>query len=133
MKKIILSVLFCGSMFAAQLDAKFVRALHMVESGGRVGKIMGDNGRALGPLQIHKEYWKDAVAFDKSIGGSYNDCADLNYSIKIVNAYLNRYAKTAIANKDYEILARCHNSGPSWSKNKSKTNEYWKNVKKNLN
>jgi len=129
MKKIILSVLFCGSMFAAQLDAKFVRALHMVESGGRVGKIMGDNGRALGPLQIHKEYWKDAVAFDKSIGGNYSDCADLNYSIKIVNAYLNRYAKTAIANKDYKTLARIHNGGLSGN-NKNSTIEYWNKVNK---
>ena len=129
MKKIILSVLFCGSMFAAQLDAKFVRALHMVESGGRVGKIMGDNGRALGPMQIHKEYWKDAVAFDKSIGGSYSDCADLNYSIKIVNAYLNRYAKTAIANKDYKTLSRIHNGGLSGDK-KSSTLEYWNKVNK---
>ena len=132
MKKIILSLLCGGSVFAAQLDAKFVRAVHLVESGGRVGKIMGDNGRALGPLQIHKEYWKDAVSFDKSIGGSYSDCADLNYSIKIVTAYLNRYAKNAVANNDYESLARCHNSGPLWSKNKSKTNSYWNKIKKHL-
>ena len=132
MKKIILSFLVCGSVFAADLDAKFVRALHMVESGGRVGKNMGDNSRALGPLQIHKEYWKDAVSFDKSIGGSYSDCSDLKYSIKIVNAYLNRYAEKALKTNDFETLARLHNMGPSYKKNGAATDSYWAKVNKFL-
>ena len=131
MKKIILLSLLSLNSFAAELNVKFVRALHLVESGGRVGKIMGDNGRALGPLQIHKEYWKDAISFDKSIGGSYSDCADLNYSIKIVTAYLNRYAKNAVVNNDYKTLARIHNGGISGN-NKNSTIEYWNKIKKHL-
>lgn len=119
------------SINAANLDSKFVRALHMVESGGRVGKIVGDNGRALGPLQIHKSYWQDAVTFDKTIGGSYEDCTKLDYSIKIVNAYLNRYAEKAILSKDYQTLARIHNGGRLGFK-KEATIQYWAKVNKFL-
>jgi hypothetical protein len=131
MKKIILSLLITASTFAADLNPKFVHALHMVESGGRVGKIVGDNGRALGPLQIHKSYWQDAVTFDKTIGGSYSDCTKLDYSIKIVTAYLNRYAQNAILSKDYQKLARIHNGGVKGN-NKEATIEYWNKVNKYL-
>ena len=119
------------SINAANLDNKFIRALHMVESSGRVGKIVGDNGRALGPLQIHKAYWQDAVTFDDTIGGSYSDCTKLAYSIKIVNAYLNRYAEKAILSHDYKKLARIHNGGAKGN-NKEATIEYWNKVNKYL-
>lgn len=130
--KYILFFLFVLSVNAADLDAKFIRALHKVESGGRVGKIVGDNGRALGPLQIHKSYWQDAITYDDTIGGSYTHCHDLNYSIKIVTAYLNRYAEKAVKNKDFETLARLHNAGPNYKKNRSATDGYWNKIKKNL-
>lgn len=130
--KYIFSFFIALSINAANLDNKFVRALHMVESSGRVGKIVGDNGRALGPLQIHKSYWQDAITYDDTIGGSYTHCHDLDYSIKIVTAYLNRYAEKAVKNKDFETLARLHNGGCGWRKNKSLTDGYWNKVKKNL-
>lgn len=120
------------SINAANVDSKFIHALHMVESSGRVGKIVGDNGRALGPLQIHKSYWQDAVTFDKSIGGCYDDCTKLDYSIKIVNAYLNRYAEKALKTNDFETLARLHNMGPSYKKNHAATDSYWAKVNKFL-
>lgn len=129
--KYIFTFFIALSINAANLDNKFVRALHMVESGGRVGKIVGDNGRALGPLQIHKSYWQDAVTFDKTIGGSYSDCAKLDYSIKIVTAYLNRYAEKAILSHDYKKLARIHNGGLKGDK-KEATIEYWNKVNKFL-
>ena len=129
--KYIFTIFFALSINAANLDNKFVHALHMVESGGRVGKIVGDNGRALGPLQIHKSYWQDAVTFDDTIGGSYSDCTKLDYSIKIVNAYLNRYAEKAILSHDYKKLARIHNGGVKGN-NKEATIEYWNKVNKYL-
>lgn len=85
----------------------FFRALHVVETGGRRGAILGDNGRALGPLQIHRAYWQDA-----RIGGDYSRCADLDYSRRVVSAYLQRYAPQAWAAGDVETLARMHNGGP---------------------
>jgi len=52
-----------GFTALADLPPKFVRAIHMVESSGRYGKIDGDNFRAKGPLQIHESYYRDAKAF----------------------------------------------------------------------
>ena len=85
----------------------FFRALHIVETSGRTGPILGDNGRALGPLQIHKAYHADA-----RIGGDYARCADLDYSKRVVTAYLQRYAPQAWAAGDVVTLARIHNGGP---------------------
>jgi hypothetical protein len=87
--------------------ASFFRALHTVETSGRTGAILGDNGKALGPLQIHKAYHADA-----RVGGDYSRCADLNYSKRVVSAYLQRYAPQAWAAGDVTTLARIHNGGP---------------------
>lgn len=126
---LIVALLFvAGSSFAGQLDAKFLKALNMVEASGRTGAIVGDNGKALGPYQIHKEYWRDVSA---SVGGKYSDVADRAYAEKVVTAYLNRYAPKAVAAHDYETLARVHNGGPVGAK-ASGTKVYWKKVKKFL-
>ena len=53
-------------------------------------------------MQIHYENWLDATGFDKTIGGKYSDCRDLNYSIKIFNAYIRKYAD----GKSTEVKAR---------------------------
>ena len=87
--------------------ASFFKALHQVETGGRFGAIVGDNGAALGPLQIHRAYWQDS-----RIGGTYEQCADLEFSKRVVTAYLKRYAPAAWAAGDVETLARVHNGGP---------------------
>lgn len=114
---------------AADLSPRFVKALHMVETSGRLGSILGDDGAALGPLQIHKAYWLDAIAYDKTIKGNYSDCQDLAYSIKIVTAYLNRYAKKDIEENNLSNLARKHNGGPSGHKNKNTLNYAKKLIK----
>lgn len=85
----------------------FFRALHIVETSGRTGAILGDGGKALGPLQIHRGYHTDA-----RIGGDYARCADLDYSLRVVSAYLQRYAPKAWAAGDVVTLARVHNGGP---------------------
>jgi len=108
-------------------NEKLLKAIHQVESGGKTGKIIGDSGKALGPLQIHYENWKDAVEHDKSIGGKYSDCQDLKYSTKIFNAYINKYAN----NKSAEYRARVWNGGPNGA-SKSFTKKYWNKVKANL-
>lgn len=53
----------------------FWRALHQVETSGRTGAILGDGGKALGPLQIHRVYHADS-----RVPGDYSRCADLAYS-----------------------------------------------------
>lgn len=107
---------------------KFLKALHYVESGGKEGAIIGDNGRALGPLQIHKIYWNDVK--DK-VGGRYQDVVDYDYSKKVVIAYFLKYAKEAFKNKDWEKLAKIHNGGPKGYTKKA-TEHYWQKVKAQL-
>lgn len=114
-----------ASLHAAPPDS-FWRALHLVETGGKRGPIIGDNGRALGPLQIHRSYWQDA-----RVSGRYEDCADLSYSIKVASAYLRRYAPQAWAAGDTTTLARIHNGGPSGHK-KPQTIQYAAKVQRNI-
>ena len=106
MKRLAILLALCATAQAAPPDS-FFRALHVVETSGRTGAIIGDQGRALGPLQIHKAYHADA-----RIGGDYSRCADLDYSRRVVTAYLQRYAPQAWASGDVVTLARIHNGGP---------------------
>ena len=110
MKRALLLLALCATAHAAPPDS-FFRALHIVETSGRTGAIIGDNGRALGPLQIHRAYHADA-----RIGGDYARCADLDYSRRVVTAYLQRYAPQAWAAGDVVTLARIHNGGPRGDK-----------------
>ena len=106
MKTLTLFLALAATAQAAPPDS-FFRALHIVETSGKRGPILGDNGRALGPLQIHRTYHADA-----RIGGDYARCADLDYSRRVVTAYLQRYAPQAWAAGDVTTLARIHNGGP---------------------
>lgn len=110
MKRLALLLALCATAQAAP-PPSFFRALHVVETSGRTGAIIGDGGRALGPLQIHRAYHADA-----RIGGDYSRCADLDYSKRVVTAYLQRYAPAAWAAGDVTTLARIHNGGPRGDK-----------------
>ena len=116
-KTLALLLALAATAQAAPPDS-FFRALHIVETGGKRGAILGDNGKALGPLQIHKAYHADA-----RIGGDYALCADLDYSKRVVSAYLQRYAPQAWAAGDVKTLARIHNGGPRGA-NKAATVAY---------
>ena len=98
----------CPALALAKPPEAFWRALHMVETGGRSGAILGDNGAALGPLQIHRAYWADS-----RIPGNYAQCADLGYARRVAEAYLRRYAPKAYASGDWRTLARVHCGGPA--------------------
>ena len=106
MKTILAFIAMTAAAHAAPPDS-FFRALHLVETGGRTGAIIGDNGAAFGPLQIHRGYHADA-----RIAGDYSRCADLDYSKRVVSAYLQRYAPQAWATGDVITLSRIHNGGP---------------------
>lgn len=116
-----------------RVDDCFLNALCQVESGGK--NVVGDKGKAIGVMQIHKSYWQDAIQFDPSIGGSYSDCLNSpTYSRKIVVAYLTRYASQ---NATYEELARIHNGGCKIMHKKkttawNNTTNYWIKIKKEM-
>jgi hypothetical protein len=108
---------------------EILTAIRKVETGGckDPSNAVGDGGKAIGPLQIHYSYWKDAVEFDPSIGGKYSDCKSEAYARKIVIAYWTRYAP----NWSFETLSRVHNGGPTGHK-KTSTLDYWRKVQKKL-
>jgi hypothetical protein len=108
---------------------RILNAIRQVETGGckNPSEAVGDGGKAIGPFQIHKVYWQDAVEHDPSIGGVYADCKDEAYARRIVIAYLSRYCKSW----SDETVARIHNGGPSGHKRQS-TVKYWRKVDKFL-
>lgn len=131
MKRTLLMLCLAVPLGAAPPES-FFRALHAVETRGRLGAITGDNGAALGPLQIHKSYW-----LDSGVKGSYSQCSDLAYSRAVVSAYMRRYAPKAWARgTDLETLAKIHNGGPNAMKatgqKLTNLNRYWNKIKKHL-
>jgi hypothetical protein len=106
MKRALLLLALAATAHAAPPDS-FWRAIHLVETSGRTGPILGDGGKALGPLQIHKSYHADS-----RVAGDYSRVADLDYSKRVATAYLKRYAPAAWKAGDVETLARVHNGGP---------------------
>jgi hypothetical protein len=106
MKRALLFLALAATAHAAPPDS-FWRALHIVETSGRTGPIVGDNGKALGTLQIHRGYHADS-----RVAGDYSRVADLDYSKRVATAYLKRHAPEAWAKGDVETLARVHNGGP---------------------
>lgn len=106
--KRLLALLTLASASHAAPPESFWRALHQVESSGRHGAILGDNGKSLGPLQISRAYHADS-----RVAGSYKQVTDLVYARRVATAYLQRYAPQAWAQGDVETLARVHNGGPS--------------------
>ena len=106
--KRLLALLTLASAAHAAPPESFWRALHQVETSGRTGAILGDNGRSLGPLQISRAYHADS-----RVAGDYSQVTDLAYARRVATAYLKRYAPAAWAQGDVDTLARVHNGGPS--------------------
>ena len=107
---------------------ELVDAIIMVESNGNDDAV-GDNGSAIGCLQIWEIYHTDAVE-RSGIGGSYKDCYNRAYAIKVFDAYMCRYAREAWTDPkqfDAEKVARIHNGGPRGYR-KDATKIYWKKV-----
>ena len=111
---------------------RLMDAICIVESGCDNTKT-GDDGKAIGPYQIWEPYWFDATEHDPSIGGSYLDCYNKDYSKKVVLAYRDRYATQSRLghHPTDEDRSRIHNGGPNGHK-KPSTAKYWTKVKTQL-
>ena len=127
---------FPAQVQAAAKKAKsfddFVAAIHQVETTGKTGYIYGDGRRSMGPLQISKAAWRDAINADPSLGGTYADCKTLWYSKKVMRAYILRHDPAAFHRGDWETCARLWNSGPNWFAKTRLTNRYWAAVREHL-
>ena len=100
-----------------------IAALISVESSGN-DLAIGDNGRAVGPLQIHR-----AVVLDVNrITGSHyrhQDMTNRAQARAVCQAYLTHYGRGATT----EQLARRWNGGPTGDR-KTATVAYWRRVQK---
>ena len=120
MKTIALLCVLMGASLRAAPSPVFYKALHAVETSSRHGAIPGDfvNGkpRALGPLQIHRNYF-----LDSGVPGRYEQCASYEFSVRVVAAYLRKYAPRDYARGDaaLDTLCRIHNGGPTGHKRSS--------------
>ena len=102
----------------ANID-RLLNAIWFVESGCRNGAIKGDNGNALGPMQIWRAYHKDATEFS-GLGGAYEDVSDIKYAKKVVKAYMARYCTQRRLGReptlrDFAVMHNCpnaHKRGP---------------------
>lgn len=102
-----------------------IAALITVESNGN-DMAIGDNGRAIGALQIHKAVVVDA---NRIAGTSYTHQQMTNRiaARRVCEIYLSHYGKGCST----EQLARRWNGGPTGDR-KSATITYWNKVKKHL-
>lgn len=108
---------------------EILTALRVVETGGVKNggrRAVGDGGKAIGPLQIHRAYWEDS-----KIPGRFEDCRELPYARKVVLAYWRRYCPKALEALDAEVLARVHNGGPTGARKES-TKTFWRKVEREL-
>lgn len=83
-------------------------------------EAVGDNGRAIGAYQIHKEYVDDVNRI-YGTGFTYEDRKDPEKSKRMVRLYLRyygaRYEQITGKKVTVDILARIHNGGPNgWKK-----------------
>jgi hypothetical protein len=105
--------------------SNLISALIIVESSGN-DMAIGDNGKAIGPLQIHK-----AVVLDvnRITGSHYRHDQMTNRAAarQVCEADLKHYGRGATT----EQLARRWNGGPSGDK-KQATEAYWNKVRKHL-
>ena len=103
-----------------------ISALMIVESSGN-DQAIGDNGRALGPLQIHRGVVLDV---NRITGSNYRweSMTNRAQARAVCEAYLKHWGKGCTT----EQLARKWNGGgPSGDKKKA-TEAYWLRVKKHL-
>ena len=104
------------------------RVIRQAETGGHhdPSNALGDQGKSLGPFQISRAFFADAIQQDESLCGlDYEGVRDDHISQVIMLAYWARYAYLPWTAED---LCRLHNGGPS----RRGTDEYWDKCKKVL-
>ena len=106
--------------------SNLITALIAVESSGN-DLAIGDNGRAVGPLQIHRGVVLDVNRFTGS-NYQWQQMTNRVQARAVCEAYLKHYGK----GKSTEDQARIWNGGPQGHKKKTATQAYWLKVQRNL-
>ena len=118
----IVFVLLANISFSSPSET-LIDALVHVESKGNV-HARGDNGRAVGILQIHKEVIDD-VNKAYGVAYKYSDRKSIELSKEICRRYLILHGGVNASNETY---ARIWNGGPRGHK-KHSTRAYWRRVR----
>ena len=114
----------------------FVNAVIFVESSGR-DSVVGDNGRAVGCLQIHpimvREVNRKLKKWNAPYTYSLEDRYDREKSIEMFEIIAEQYdcCEDKMQMKFFEEVARRWNGGPK-GMNKKSTIPYWERVKLHL-
>lgn len=112
-------------------------AIWFVEASRSEHPLDGDGGKAIGPYQIHRAYFLDAKEWDKTRRTwrlkdvEYEDCRKRDVAVRVVKAYMARYAREAWSSNDAEVISRVHNGGPRGMRVDG-TKAYWSKVKAEL-
>ena len=106
-----------------------IEALCLVESGGDPNAV-GDDGEALGILQIHRVYVDDVNRILRDDIYSHNMRMSPWCSKQMFRTYVEHYATENRLGRPptLEDLARIHNGGPDGYK-QDRTLPYWRKVK----
>jgi hypothetical protein len=89
-------------------------------------RTIGDGGRAIGPYQIHRDYWRDGTRI-LGVDWPYEAARDAVKAREVVRAYLLYYGR----GKTLIELARIHNGGPDGDR-KTSTLHYASKIRKIL-
>lgn len=129
MKKLLIALLMLVAVSIQAQKVFFIDALIEVESGGNWDAV-GDNGKALGGLQIRKEVIEDVNKFYNK-NYEHSDAFSREKAIEICGLYLRywgeQYEKKYDHKPSIEDYARIWNGGPTGYMKKS-TYKYWKKV-----
>ena len=103
-------------------------AICEVETGEHPDAVnaQGDGGRSLGPYQISWAYWRDS-----GVPGRYQLVRNQAYAERVMIAYWQRHCPSALAQHDWQTLARVHNGGPNGPSN-WRTISYWRRVREQI-
>ena len=121
----IMGLLFCSTALSNSA-AETLDAINQVEASGKDHAPRGDNGSAVGPLQVHL-----AAFSDSGVPGKWEDCEDLAFSRRVALAYWSRYCPDALRSGDSETMARIWQGGPRGAHHAC-TLAYWELVKSHL-
>ena len=105
--------------------SNLISALIIVESSGN-DLAIGDGGKAIGPLQIHRSVVVDVNRFTGS-HYRHQDMTNRAQARAVCEAYLKHYGR----GKTTEEQARIWNGGPKGDQ-KTSTEAYWRKVQRNL-
>ena len=101
---------------------ELIEKIHHAESGGQLDPPAGDNGRAVGALQMHKGAVDDVNRYYKT-NFSYSDRSDFPKARLMAGLYVRMWMEK----HREEIAARIFNGGPrGWEK--LSTKKYWEKI-----